>query len=292
MKWQAALGVGAAVVLLIPLAVLLSTVLHPKPRVEFLRGRPVSPVLDVEARTSLQTYRRTCTQTADCESPLGCVVDPRVWITYCSDSQCMTDGQCPEGSACRAIATQGEGPLVRLCTPLGPRQAGERCSPLPRKQDHACGPGLLCGGPKGWCGRPCEPRDAASCPQGSFCADVAPEPLCLPTCETEGCPEGRQCIRYEREVSACAKVYGRNCQQSVCPPDQSCQFLDGITAPGKLWMDCVQSCEEGQPECPAGSSCTMGTCSPMCEPESTACGTDFQCKQSGPQKPWLCAPDW
>lgn len=293
MRRQVALGVGAAILLFLPVAVLLGSVLYPRPRVELLGGRLLSPVLDVEARTSLQTYRRNCAHNSDCEPPLGCVADSRVWISYCTDSQCRTDGQCPEGSVCRAVTTRGEGPLVRFCVPLGPRKEGERCSPLPRKQGHACGPGLLCGGTKGWCGRPCQPEDAASCPRGFFCADLAPAPLCLPTCEAERCPAGQQCIRYEEGVSACAVVYGRNCQQSACPPDQRCQMRDGITAPGKLWMDCVQTCGEGQPECPAGSICSMGTCSRTCEPESAGgCGADFKCKQLGPEKPWVCAPDW
>jgi hypothetical protein len=293
MRQQVALRVGTATLLLVPMAALLGSVLHPKPRVELLGGRPVSPVLDIEERTSLQTYHRDCAHNSDCEPPLGCVVDPRSWVTYCTDSQCMADGQCPEGSVCRAVATRGEGPLVRFCIPLGPRKEGERCSQLPRKQDHACGPGLLCGGTKGWCGRPCQPKDTASCPRGSFCADVAPEPLCLPTCETEGCPAGQQCIRYEEGVSACAVVYGRNCQQSACSPEQKCQSLDGISVPGKVWMDCVQACGEGQPECPAGSVCSMGICSRTCEPESTGgCGADFRCKQLNLEKPSVCAPDW
>jgi hypothetical protein len=127
MKWQAVLGVGAAGVLLLPLAVLLSSVLHPKTRVESLRGRPVSPVLDVEARTSLQTYRRNCVQSADCEPPLGCVVDPRVWITYCSDSQCMTDGQCSGWTVSRAVVR--DGPNVRREVPA-PWEAATSCASL------------------------------------------------------------------------------------------------------------------------------------------------------------------
>jgi hypothetical protein len=58
-------------------------------------------------------------------------------------------------------------------------------------------------------------------------------------------------------------------------------------------MACVQACGEGHPECPEGNVCSMGICSQSCEPEDAGgCHANFRCNQFGPQKPWICAPNW
>jgi hypothetical protein len=291
MRWKEALGILATLLLALPLVMLVRSMMNVGPATELQSGRRISPVLNVEERTSRATYRRSCEQNSDCEVPLGCLVDGRVWRTYCTDSQCTTDAQCPEGLVCRGVATQGDGPLVRLCIPVGPRKEGEQCEHLPARQDAACGPGLLCGGTKGWCGRPCQLGKQESCPTGFFCADVAPEPLCLPTCEKTGCPQDEQCIQYTEGASACARVYGRNCQQSTCAADEKCQILNATS--GSVWMDCVHECSPERPSCPEGEFCSLVACLRRCDPERVdECGKDFRCEQRQPQKAWLCRPDW
>jgi hypothetical protein len=293
MRWRVALGVCAALLLPIPLIVLLSHALHPRIAGPSQGGRQVSPVLGVEERTRRETYHRKCRQSSDCEEPLGCVVDGRAGATYCTDSECMADSQCPDGLVCRSLATKGEGPLVRFCIPQGPRRAGERCDEIPLRQTSACGPGLQCGGVEGWCGHPCQRGEAASCPEGFFCADVAPEPLCLPTCEARGCPSGQECIRYKEGVSSCAVVYGRNCQNGGCPADLRCRVLGDSTSPGNVWMDCVHECGPGRPACPEMETCSAVVCLRSCDPESSgACGANFRCRQLLEGQPWVCAPDW
>lgn len=37
----------------------------------------------------------------ECEPPLGCLSDARYLRSYCTDSQCLTDVQCPEGEELR-----------------------------------------------------------------------------------------------------------------------------------------------------------------------------------------------
>jgi hypothetical protein len=293
MKWDRILKGFAVLLLPLPLLVLLGEALRPGARVEHQGSRQVSPVLDVEERTRRVTYKRNCEHSAECEAPLGCVADDRVWASYCTDSQCMTDAACPEGQVCRSVATLGEGPLVRFCVPLGTRKEGERCDDLPSTLATACGPEFLCGGRRGWCGRPCKLDMAGSCPSGFFCADVTPEPLCLPTCEVLGCPEGQQCIRTEEGVSTCAQLHGRNCQQSSCPENSECRVLDDMAAPGRVWMDCVQPCGENRPACPDDQVCYMGRCQRSCDPHLPgACGEGFHCKQLKPEKPWVCRPHW
>jgi hypothetical protein len=289
--WRAALAILAGLLLPVPLVLLALGVMFPKPWSPESDGARVSPVLNVEERTRRVTYRRECQDSSECEKPLGCVSDGRVWADYCTDSQCMTDAQCSEGFVCRSVATAGAGPLVRFCITEGLRQEGERCDPLPSDKDEACAPGLLCGGREGWCGRPCQ-RDSAGCPEGFFCADVAPQPLCLPTCVSRGCPEGQRCVGFEEGASACAEVLGPDCQQSPCAGGSECRVLSA-THPGKVWMECVQPCGEGRPECPAGNICYLWRCQPSCDPQKPGtCGEGFRCERAKPESPPVCWPDW
>ncbi len=253
----------------------------------------VVPVLSHEERRARATYHRDCERGSDCEAPLACVTDPRVWVGYCTDSQCMSDVQCPEGQVCRSVASTEGRPLVRYCIPKGARHEGERCVPLPSTREEACAEGLLCGGGQGWCGRPCRRGEPGACADGFFCADVTPEPICLPSCRAQGCAEGQQCIRFDEGASACANVYGSQCQQATCLPDSECRVLDSLSRPGSVWMDCVRKCGEGRPACPSGSVCYMWRCQPSCDPHVPgACGDGFRCEQLKPDKPWVCRPDW
>jgi hypothetical protein len=292
MKWRIALGAGAVLLLLLPLTLLLSRPLRPAPST----GRHVLPMLDAAERRSLETYARPCKHSSDCEHPLRCVRNPETFISICSDSECLSDSHCEERRVCRDVDLADDGSLVRVCVLQGTHVEGERCVKFPDRASEACGPGLLCGGQQGWCGRPCQKDVTKNCPEGFFCADVVPQPLCLPSCETRGCPAGQQCIRFKEGASACAEVYGTNCQSAPCPENEVCKVLDATTAPGKAWMECVQECDRGGPAtCPEGRRCFVaGYClPPPCDPrEPNACGAGFRCEQQHPAIPGRCWPEW
>ena len=251
-----------------------------------------SPVLTDEQRKNLRTYHRRCRTGADCEPALGCLYDLRFRYKYCSDSECMTDSQCPEGHVCRVLTTF-QGPWLKQCVLLGDRTEGERCYELPPHREDACRDGLLCAG-DGWCGRPCTPEEPASCPEGFFCADVEPEPACLPTCEARGCPPGQECMRSEKDgASTCAVVHGHNCQKSPCPDGFWCEDYLIPQRPGEAWVRCAQRCGKPEdPPCPSGEVC-HAFCERLCSPDQPkACGKGFHCIQMPEEGPWTGPARW
>lgn len=294
MKLRGRLAILAGVLLPLPLIALVGHALQPHPPLVRPGSVQIIPVLDDETRLRLGTYHHDCGLNSECEPPLGCVMDTRLFRQYCTDSQCTTDTQCPEGQTCQDIATNGDGLMVRFCVPMGRRLEGESCYPLPGNKDEACTAGLVCGsgGSQHWCGRPCHPGDLASCASGFFCADTVPEPLCLPTCETQGCPEGQHCVRFDKGTSVCAKVYGPNCQQATCPQDRECHVAVEPTLPGQAWMECVERCGEGFPPCSAGMACDGWQCKPACAPQTPdPCGDGYHCIQRKPDRPFVCMPE-
>jgi hypothetical protein len=291
-RWRVALGVLLGLLLPMPLVLLLKNVVQVGPGAFPPSDRPVSPVLEFEERLSRVTYQRECHKGSDCEAPLGCLHDRRTRTRYCIDSECTANEQCPEGQTCQALPTLDEGPLVRYCIPLGLRQEGEECFRPPSDKEYACGAGLVCAGMEGWCGRPCS-AEAAPCLQGFFCADVAPQAVCLPTCEKGGCPAGQKCVLYKEGVSRCAIVYGTNCQQSPCSEGRACEVFDVARQPDKVWMECVRNCGEGSLACPAGLACDVTRCRVTCDPQvPSICGEGYRCEKSKPDSPWVCQPDW
>jgi hypothetical protein len=295
MSWHRRLGVLAAFLLPLPLVLVLHGALRERPGI-----RPpvpgearVSPVLSSEERLNRQTYRRHCQKTTDCEAPLGCFGDADRRAHYCIDSQCTGDPQCPEGMVCRKLDTVDNGPLVRRCVPLGPRKEGEQCLAFTSDPREACGPGLVCGGRPDWCGRPCEVSEATSCPAGFFCASVAPEPICLPTCEKQGCPEGQRCVRDRQGASACATVYGADCQHTPCPEGRECDVTHDATRPGESWMECVRECGDFGPPCPEGLVCDYYHCLPPCDPHGpNPCAKGYHCTRRSRRLPYTCQPNY
>ncbi len=294
-NWRAALGACLGLLLVLPLAWLAQSVLY-RPLhssgAESVSAK-ISPVLAFEERKVLTTYKRRCSSNAACEPPLGCLSDARARKHYCTDSECMTDAQCQEGQVCRVLTT-AHGPWVRRCVALGVREEGERCSKLPSNQEDGCRPGLVCAG-DGWCSRPCRKDVPSTCPEGFFCADLAPEPACLPTCEAKGCPQGQECIRTPQDgASTCAVVHGSNCQQTPCPDRHRCDDYLVPQRPGEAWLRCVQHCGDPEDEpCPEGYACRPTGCERLCSPsEPEACGVGFTCLQFPTDSPWLCRPEW
>jgi hypothetical protein len=294
MSWRTALGAFVGLLLPLPLVLLLGSTLRlGTAGQQWVDGRRVSPILGHEERQRLRTYHRDCSPSTLCEPPLGCLEDIRYRATYCTDSQCLSDTQCPDGHSCRLLATINDGPLVRMCVPLGIRQEGEPCYELSDDKEGACAPGLTCGGEAGWCSRPCKKEDPASCPEGFFCADTDLEPLCQPTCENRGCPEGQHCMRHEGGTSACARVYGPQCQQTPCPEGSKCQVFRDTNIPDRVWTKCEGRCGKDFPPCPPGLVCDRVFCEQPCDPNGpNTCGEGFHCFQRRPTRPWVCNPDW
>jgi hypothetical protein len=295
LTWRTALVGCAGTLLPLPLALLMWLLVKPPVPTETQVGSPIGPMLTQEQRSRLSTYRRECGSGSDCEPPLGCLYESRYRQAYCTDSQCMTDAQCPEGQVCRPLATKETGPLVRLCIPVGVRQEGESCNPAPKDKGYACAAGLVCGGKNySWCARPCRlSAQVAECPEGFFCADTVPEAVCLPTCEGRECPEGQSCVRLDEGASTCAHVYGAQCQHSPCPEEQACRVLTNPPHPGKAWMECIERCGKGYPACGTGKVCDVWQCLPGCEPQAAdACGEGYRCGQPSPDRPSACRPDW
>ncbi len=294
MRWRGVLGVLVGVLLPVPLLVVLAISWRDT------RQAPapvnISPVLSREERLQRVTYQRRCQRSVECEPPLGCLKHPRLQEFFCSDSQCASDADCEEGKACQALITEGDGPRVRMCVTQGVRGEGERCLDLPDTREQACAPGLRCF--VGWCGRPCRLDAPESCPAGLFCAEDVAGPVCLPTCEARGCPEGQQCVdfpsgRVSRRVSACRQVHGPHCRQSACPEGQKCVVRHVPERPGEVWMACVQRCGEGASPCPEGLVCHRSSCRQPCTLQNPqACGPAMTCGQRAPDEPWVCRPDF
>jgi hypothetical protein len=242
----------------------------------------------------LMTYGRHCGPDAACEPPLGCLFDARYVRSSCTDSQCLTDTQCPEGQVCQGLDTWPDGPLVRVCVPVGVRQEGEGCVKLSPDKENACAAGLLCGGrARGWCARPCLPGDTKDCPEGFFCAGTTPQPLCLPTCEGQQCPSGQQCLQFEEGASTCAHVYGPNCLQIPCADGHKCVVDKEPPHPDKVWMECVAHCGEGHAPCEAGLICDGWDCVQPCNPQGgDVCGEGRYCDRLVEGRPYSCLPDY
>ena len=141
-------------------------------------------------------------------------------------------------------------PRSAAASPWASARKGRTASTFQTTRRTPALPGWLCSGrEEEWCARPCRLGDSQGCPEGFFCADTVPQPACLPTCETRGCPAGQQCIPFSEGVSVCAQVYGPQCQQTPCPDGRECDVTHDPPHPGKVWMECVEECGEGLPPC-------------------------------------------
>lgn len=278
MKWRVLLAMAAGLLLTLPLALALGTVLYPGGKPASKSGSQIIPVLTYGEYRELTTFDRPCRTQADCEAPLGCVQINPSGPSICAASDCMTDLQCPEDFTCRTLNTLDDSARVRLCILEGWRKEGEPCMQGLGVRGGNCARGLLCAA---WCGRPCELDTPGSCPEGFFCRSGPDGPSCLPTCEGRTCPEGQRCIRFEGGTSICAEVRGQNCQETPCAEGSTCRRH--IPRPRKqgllVGMECVQPCGEGAPPCPEGLVCSSGECRRPCEPDTPGtCGPHEACR--------------
>jgi hypothetical protein len=295
MRWHALLAATLGLLLALPLAWLLHVATSGKgaeaPRSQ---DKPPVPMLSNEQRRALLTYGQSCMSDNDCESPLRCFFSTHTMSRYCTDSRCMTDLQCQEGFVCRTQATSDGAPL-RVCSLTGMRQEGEACWEHASSRDDACAKELLC---QSRCGRPCQPEEPSSCPEGFFCQEGPLDgPSCLPTCEGRTCPDGQRCVALDRpplkgrHASICATVYGRDCQQTPCPQNQFCMLQISPQPVDAVWMQCTSSCGAGAPPCPEGTVCHQYRCHPACTPEdASCCEPGFTCHRKTDKEPWRCVP--
>lgn len=283
-----------ALLLPVPLVLLVSQAFHGGFSAGGAGDERFSPVLSLDEKRRLLTFDHTCQGSEDCESPLGCLQDFRRFnLSVCISSECEVDTQCPEGQACRAFKTQGDGPLVRLCVATGTRKEGQGCSRLPNRQDQACEQGLLCN--KGYCGRPCQPGAPDGCPKGFVCGEGAEFASCLPACEEGQCPQGQECVPFEGRFAACAQVVGDNCRRAPCPQGQECRIGQAPGEGDRVSMECLTPCDDRERPCPAGSVCFFGYCGRVCDPKSEgACGPGEFCNlhinPTSREKFWFCSP--
>lgn len=290
MNWRLAGGLLGGLLLAAPLGLLVAITVVQRPPTPATGAARLSPVLTEEERRQLITYGRDCVRPADCEAPLSCLSNTRARRTYCTDSACETEAQCPERFACVALRTVGDSPLVRFCVPEGLRKEGESCIAIPETQADACAPGLRCA--DGWCGRPCQLDVPASCPAGFYCADFPPGPTCRPTCEGRTCPAGQQCMHDDGGASVCAVVYGSNCQRVPCAEGKRCLSFFATKTQVAVWLECSPACDDELPPCPAGQICTQGSCLKPCDPNGpNVCDEGFRCHRWVKTRPWACWPD-
>lgn len=221
MNWRRLLAVLLGILLPLPWVWLPSTTSglnldqqHPQPT-------NVVPMLTDLERQGVPTYGRTCRSDEECDPRLRCFYSGVARTSYCVDSRCMTDLQCPEGFICQTYKAENGRDWLKACSLVGKQKEGEECEAFTRRLPYACERGLLC---HGRCGRPCQPDDPASCPEGYFCENAPTGAACQPTCEGRTCPEGKQCISVGARASICATVHGQNCERTACPQGQHCSL--------------------------------------------------------------------
>jgi hypothetical protein len=294
MKWRMFLAVLLGLALPLPLAWLLYTSFLGRIEGEEVnrvlpQGVHLVPMLTLEERRRVPTYERRCESDADCDPQLRCFWDMRAQRSYCTDSKCMSDEQCPEGFSCRFMTPQNDKDVLRFCSLVGVRGEGELCVMLPLDRDYGCRRDLSC---HGLCGRPCELDNPTSCPEGFFCEEDPAGATCMPTCEGRTCPEGQRCISRGKRVSMCARVFGPDCLQNPCASGQDCVVSDHPEVANALWMQCLKRCSAlRDAPCPdEGTVCLIYRCRKSCTKEDpSACPPGFAC-EGRPEEPLTCVP--
>jgi hypothetical protein len=290
MKRSAFLALMLALLLILPLAWVLRSILPGGPVFPDTRHGKLVPLMSREEHGHLPSFLRECHGDEDCDAPLICLRGLPLVKPYCSASECTTSQDCNEGFSCRSFAI---GPHeVRLCAVNGQVGEGEPCYALPKRQEVGCREGLSCVG--GLCGRPCDPNAPRDCSQGFFCSAGGVEgPVCLPTCEGTTCPEGQQCIRLKQSASVCARVHGTECQRTPCPAEQVCDVITPPQHKAEVWMQCGIPCDKDGTPCPEDRLCIAGRCTRTCEDgRSDTCGPGQVCRERAPGKPGLCSFDF
>lgn len=293
MKWRTLLITLLGFALPLPLAWLLYTSFLGQMKGEEVnrvlsQGVHLVPMLTLEERRHLPTYERRCESDTDCDPRLRCFWDMRAQRSYCTDSKCMSDEQCPEEFSCRFMTAENDKDVLRFCSLVGVRGEGEMCARSPSERRYGCRRDLTC---RGLCGRPCELGDPTSCPEGFFCEEDPAGATCMPTCEGRTCPEGQRCIPWGARVSMCARVFGPDCLRTPCPSNQNCTVDHHPEVADALWTQCLQRCSGPKDaSCPEGTVCYFYYCRKSCTKEDpSACPPGFTC-HGRPNEPLTCVP--
>jgi hypothetical protein len=253
------------------------------------QGPALIPMLSPVDREGVLTYGRGCHTDSDCDPRLRCFYSMVVQSSYCVDSRCMTDRDCPDEHACQTYRTSNDKALIKACSVVGPRKEGEVCNVFTRDLEYGCERGLIC---HARCGRPCQPGVPSTCPAGFFCEGAITGAACQPTCEGRTCPDGQRCVTVEGKSSICATIHGQDCQATPCAPGKACSVAASPWSVHEVWMQCLQPCQvKGAAPCPEGTVCDVHRCRKSCAPDDpTACAEGFTCRNL-PGLPAICAPD-
>lgn len=93
-------------------------------------------------------------------------------------------------------------------------------------------------------------------------------------------------------ASACAVVYGQDCQRVPCPEGRECTASFSAKPQVKVWMTCFSECGKDQPPCADGLVCDRAWCRRPCEPNGpNVCEPGYRCLRNHDRQPWLCRPD-
>lgn len=252
------------------------------------QGPALVPMLSAVEREGTLTYGRACSTDSDCDPRLRCFFSMVKQSSYCVDSRCMTDRDCPNDYSCQTYSTKSRRELIKACSLVGPRTEGEVCSAFTRDLKYGCERGLIC---HTRCGRPCQPGVASTCPEGFFCQEAITGSACQPTCEGRTCPEGQRCITERGKRSICAAIHGSDCKSTPCPRGKECSVKSSPGSVHEVWMQCLQPCQlEGAAPCPPGTVCDVHRCRQSCSPgDPSTCAEGFKCRDL-PGLPVICAP--
>jgi len=225
----------------------------------------VAKVISRKEAIKLPGQGQYCGGTYNCQPPLVCVAEANICVT----SECQTDTDCPQGTLCRlAAVVKGKG-MVQLCALSGVRKEGEPCWSLAESAQEACAPELLC--TLGVCRSRCDPHGHSTCPPGTACWTVEDRaPVCIPSCQEQGCPDEQRCYILQKEHSVCGPPtpLGVDCQKHPCGNGQECRSSRRADT---VWMGCVTPCKTAQ-ECPRGDVCSLGLCYARCDlHDKTSC---------------------
>jgi hypothetical protein len=234
-----------------------------------------------------------CQTDSDCPAGKGCVANRETRRFECMESECEQDNHCFPGLVCRPVTSGTGGPVIRRCSPIGPRREGESCDILFVSSAGACLEGLVCH--RGVCSAPCRPGEAADCPGGYTCEEGLNGAACFPDCRARGCPAGQQCKRLDETDHQCLERVQGECPETPCAEGEQCNFRLS-RGRGIFW--CARSCNPLRAEsCPADQLCGMGgattsTCYRRCEPmDPEACGEGWRCSTvSEDLTQWGCKP--
>lgn len=243
-----------------------------------------------------ETGRLSCGECgidSDCPVGKGCVLDATSRRTVCLGSNCQQDSDCPTGACVLLTGGTASNAVVRRCASRGDRELNASC--LGVGTSNRCAPGLECSIAAGGVCRPsCETND---CPTGQQCVREEMVSVCLNSCsEDSACGEGLTCELVTGTLKQCLRRVGTNClrEDAGCGAGEQC--VRSLRA-GTIRFQCVLSCDPFSPQCPNGGVCgswgTRSVCFAPCKPENLGrdCLPNHTCATVDEEgRTWGCTP--